>query len=74
MTASRCPRRWRWPSDARIALSIGLPFEAIAVRQPAAQYHLMNRSGALPFHEEPEAFHHIVASFQDGVAAERAGR
>jgi pimeloyl-ACP methyl ester carboxylesterase len=46
-------------------------YQAIAARQRAAQYHLINRAGALPFHEEPETFHQIVAAFQDGVQGER---
>lgn len=42
-------------------------FDAIARRQPAAQFHLINRSGSFPFREQPRAFHHVVAAFQDGV-------
>ena len=44
-------------------------FRAIAARQPAAQFHLINRAGALPFREEPAAFAHVVRAFADGLAA-----
>lgn len=42
-------------------------FDAIARRQPAAQFHLINRSGSFPFREQQRAFHHVVAAFQEGV-------
>jgi 2-hydroxy-6-oxonona-2,4-dienedioate hydrolase len=45
-------------------------FNAIAPRQPAAQFHLINRAGSFPFREQPESFHHVVAAFQEGVWSE----
>jgi pimeloyl-ACP methyl ester carboxylesterase len=44
-------------------------FRLVAARQPATQFHLINRIGALPFREDPAAFHQIVAAFADGIAA-----
>ena len=44
-------------------------YRVVAARQAAAQFHLINRAGSFPFREEPETFHQIVASFQDGLAA-----
>lgn len=55
--------------DAGFAL-----FRIVAARQPAAQFHLINRAGHFPFREQPEAFHQVVAAFQDGCAAEAARR
>lgn len=43
-------------------------FRAIAARQPTAQFHLINRAGALPFREEPAAFAQVVRAFADGLA------
>lgn len=43
-------------------------YQLIAQKQRATQFHLLNRTGALPFREEPAEFHHMVAAFQDGVA------
>jgi len=45
-------------------------FDVIAKKQSAAQFHLINRAGSFPFREQPAAFHHVVAAFQDGVMAE----
>lgn len=47
-------------------------FAAVAERQTATHYHLVNRAGNLLFRDQPEAFHHVVAAFQDGVMASRA--
>lgn len=47
-------------------------FDMIAQRQTATQFHLVNRAGNLVFRDQPEAFHHVVGAFQDGVMAERA--
>jgi pimeloyl-ACP methyl ester carboxylesterase len=44
-------------------------FNAIAKKQSATQFHLVNRSGHFPFREQPEAFHHIVAAFQEGLSS-----
>jgi 2-hydroxy-6-oxonona-2,4-dienedioate hydrolase len=43
-------------------------FRGIAQRQRAAQFHVINRAGALPFREEPEAFHHLVSAFAEGIS------
>jgi pimeloyl-ACP methyl ester carboxylesterase len=43
-------------------------FRLVAARQSAAQFHLINRTGALPFREDPAAFHQIVAAFAEGTA------
>jgi len=45
-------------------------FNAIASRQPATQLHVVNRSGSFPFREQPAAFVHIVAAFEEGVLRE----
>ncbi len=42
-------------------------FRLVAARQTATQFHLINRTGALPFLEDLAAFHQIVASFGDGI-------
>jgi pimeloyl-ACP methyl ester carboxylesterase len=42
-------------------------FRIVAARQSAAQFHLINRAGYLPFREEPEAFHQMVSAFCDEV-------
>lgn len=42
-------------------------FRGIAQKQRIAQFHVINRAGALPFREEPEAFHHVVSAFADVV-------
>ena len=42
-------------------------FRVIAQKQKAAHFHAINRSGALPFREEPQAFHQIVSAFVDGL-------
>lgn len=43
-------------------------FRAIAARQAAAQFHLINRAGALPFRESPAAFAQVVRAFADGLS------
>jgi pimeloyl-ACP methyl ester carboxylesterase len=47
-----------------------LLFSTIAEKQRSAQFHIVNRSGSLPFLEQPEIFFEMVAAWQDGVAAE----
>ena len=42
-------------------------FRLIAQKQRVAQFHAINRAGALPFREEPEAFHQIVSAFLEGL-------
>lgn len=43
-------------------------YRILAQRQPIASFHLINRSGALPFREEPDAFHATVSAFSDAIA------
>ena len=40
-------------------------FRGIAQRQRVSQFHVINRTGSLPFREEPAAFHQVVAAFSD---------
>jgi pimeloyl-ACP methyl ester carboxylesterase len=40
-------------------------FRGIAQHQKVAQFHVINRSGSLPFREEPTAFHQVVSAFHD---------
>lgn len=47
-------------------------FDVISAKQKAAQMHVINRTGSLPFREQAAAFHHIVASFGEGVRQEKA--
>jgi 2-hydroxy-6-oxonona-2,4-dienedioate hydrolase len=47
-------------------------FDIISGRQKATQMHLINRAGSFPFREQPDAFHHIVASFGEGVRNEKS--
>ena len=42
-------------------------FRGVAQKQKAAQFHVINRAGALPFREEPVAFHQVLAAFADAV-------
>lgn len=42
-------------------------YRILAQRQPVAHFHLVNRAGALPFRDEPGAFHAIVSAFADAV-------
>jgi pimeloyl-ACP methyl ester carboxylesterase len=42
-------------------------FRGVAQKQKASQFHVINRAGALPFREEPAAFHQIVSAFADAV-------
>jgi pimeloyl-ACP methyl ester carboxylesterase len=43
-------------------------FRGIAQKQRVAQFHVINRAGALPFREEPQAFHHVVSAFLEGLS------
>lgn len=57
--------------DPTTPLEAGLVlFDAIARHQKTVQFQVINRSGHFPFREQSAAFHHIVASFEAGVAAE----
>ncbi|ARP83469.1 hypothetical protein CAL12_23375 [Bordetella genomosp. 8] len=42
-------------------------YRILAQRQPTAHFHLINRAGALPFREEPDAFHAVVSAFSDAL-------
>jgi pimeloyl-ACP methyl ester carboxylesterase len=43
-------------------------FRLLAQKQSATHFHAINRTGALPFREDPQAFHQVVAAFHDGIA------
>jgi len=47
-------------------------FRILAAHQRSAQFHLINRSGSLPFREQPEPLLHILRAFQQGVMIEAA--
>jgi pimeloyl-ACP methyl ester carboxylesterase len=42
-------------------------FRLLAQKQRVAQFHAINRAGALPFREAPEAFHQVVCAFVEAV-------
>jgi len=42
-------------------------FRGVAQKQKVSQFHVINRAGALPFREEPAAFHQIVSAFADAL-------
>ncbi len=42
-------------------------FKLIAAQQPVTQMHVINRAGALPFRDAPEAFADLVMAFADGI-------
>jgi 2-hydroxy-6-oxonona-2,4-dienedioate hydrolase len=48
-------------------------FRIIAAKQRRAHFHLINRCGALPFLEQPEAFYRVIYAFHDGLALEEKG-
>jgi 2-hydroxy-6-oxonona-2,4-dienedioate hydrolase len=66
------PTQLVWGShDPTVSREAGyVLFTAIARKQPATQFHILNRAGNFPFREQPEAFHHVIASFQEGVHQE----
>ena len=43
-------------------------FRGLAQKQRVAQFHVINRAGALPFREEPQAFQQVVSAFAEGIA------
>jgi pimeloyl-ACP methyl ester carboxylesterase len=43
-------------------------YRLAAQQQRVAQFDVIQRTGALPFREEPEAFHQIVAAFHEGIS------
>ena len=42
-------------------------FRGLAQKQRVSQFHVINHAGALPFREEPEAFHQVLNAFADGI-------
>lgn len=42
-------------------------FRGVAQKQRVSQFHVINRAGALPFREEPEAFSAVLNAFADAV-------
>jgi len=42
-------------------------FRGLAQKQRVAQFHVINRAGALPFREEPAAFFQVLNAFADGI-------
>jgi pimeloyl-ACP methyl ester carboxylesterase len=67
------PTQIVWANNDSAAIREGgfVLFEAIAAKQKATHMHVINRAGSLPFREQPAAFHHIVASFGEGVRLEK---
>jgi pimeloyl-ACP methyl ester carboxylesterase len=47
-------------------------FRLIAAHQPYAQFHAVNRAGALPFREGRETFAHVVAAFRESLTKSSA--
>lgn len=43
-------------------------FRGIAAKQRVCQFHVINRTGSLPFREEPAAFHQVVCAFEEGIS------
>lgn len=43
-------------------------FRGVAQKQRAAQFHVINRAGALPFREEPVAFNQVLSAFAEGIS------
>ena len=66
----RVPVQVIWGShDPLGSIDLGLwLFRLVAQRQQATQFHVIQRTGALPFREEPRAFHQIVAAFHEGIS------
>jgi len=64
-----CPVQLVWAShDPLTSLDRGFGmYEIIAKKQPITRFDVINRAGNLPFREEPQAFHDVVAAFQAGV-------
>ena len=64
-----CPVQLVWGShDPLTSLDRGFGmYEIIAKKQPITRFDVINRAGNLPFREEPQAFHDVVAAFQAGV-------
>lgn len=57
--------------DPLVTVEQGLAlFQVIASRQIATQFHVVNRTGYLPFREAPEACHALIGAFLDGLAAD----
>ena len=43
-------------------------FRGVAQKQRVSQFHVINRAGALPFREEPQAFQQVVSAFEEGIS------
>jgi pimeloyl-ACP methyl ester carboxylesterase len=43
-------------------------FRGVAQKQRVSQFHVINRAGALPFREEPQAFQQVVTAFGEGIS------
>lgn len=69
----KVPTQFIWGShDPAASREAGyVLFTAIARRQTACHFHVLNRAGSFPFREQPLAFHHVVRSFQSGIEASR---
>jgi len=66
----RVPVQVIWGShDPLGSIDLGLwLFRLVARRQAAAQFHVIQRTGALPFREDPVAFHQVVSAFHEGIS------
>ena len=70
----RVPVQFVWGSHDPAAPREGgyVMFTAVARKQTACQFHMLNRAGSFPFREQPLAFHHVVSAFHAGIAQELA--
>jgi 2-hydroxy-6-oxonona-2,4-dienedioate hydrolase len=70
----RVPTQIIWAkNDPLVSVDHGIwLYRIIAAKQPAAHFHLINRSGSFPFREQPDEFLRILTAFQDGLLAEAA--
>jgi len=68
----RVPTQFVWGShDPAASREAGyVLFTAIARRQTASHFHILNRAGSFPFREQPLAFHHVVSTFHAGIKSE----
>ncbi len=42
-------------------------FRIVGQKQRNAQFHIINRAGSFPFRDQPEEFHRLICSFEDGL-------
>jgi 2-hydroxy-6-oxonona-2,4-dienedioate hydrolase len=70
----RVPTQIIWAkNDPLVSVDHGIwLYRIIAGKQPAAHFHLINRSGSFPFREQPDEFLRILTAFQDGLLVEAA--